>query len=56
MTRWWFGIVFFNKGEMPLAIYPKLTGKAQLPCPDIGRNTDDWVVSVSSGGLIRPCR
>jgi len=40
MTRWWFGI---NTYGMPLQMH-----EAQLHCPGIGRNADDWaVVSVS---------
>jgi len=34
---------------MPLQISMKLIGKAQLHCPGIGKNADDWVVvSVSA--------
>jgi len=34
---------------MPLQICLDLIGKAQLYCPGIGRNADDWVVvSVSA--------
>jgi len=48
MTRWWFGIVLFNTYEIPCKCL-KLIGKAQLHCPGIGRNADDWaVVSVSA--------
>jgi len=58
MIRWWFGIVPFNTEEMPLHLCLKLIGKAQLHCPGISRNADDWAfVSVSalygaSAGLV----
>jgi len=48
MTRWWFGIVPFNTNKIPCKCM-KLIGKAQLQCPGIGRNADDWtVVSVNA--------
>jgi len=44
MTRWGFGI---NTYEIPPK-YLKLIGKAQLHCPGIGKNADDWAVVLVS--------
>jgi len=48
-TQWLFQIIPFNKVEMPLKYIWNSLGGAQLYCPSIGRNADDYVVvSVSA--------
>jgi len=36
------------KGGNGQATYLRLIGKAQLHCPGIGRNADDWAVVLAS--------